>query len=84
MQFGCREAFDALVKKMHVASLQRQAPQSSPKSASTGHAFLPATSLTMSTADAAAMTEQLRHAQQAVNQEVTALLAFQSENIKVF
>lgn len=77
MWFERREAFDALVNKIHVASLQRQAPQSCPKSASTGHAFLPATLGTMSTADAAALTQQLRQAQQAVNQEVTALAACQ-------
>ncbi len=54
---------------MHVAELQSK-PPAMPKSADTGHAFVPATSRVMTLAEAAAMTEQLRHCEQAVNQEV--------------
>ncbi|KAL0043957.1 hypothetical protein WJX82_008849 [Trebouxia sp. C0006] len=66
---GAREAFGALINKMHVAELQSK-PPAMPKSADTGHAFVPATSRVMTLAEAAAMTEQLRHCEQAVNQEV--------------
>ncbi len=41
-----------------------------PKSADTGHAFVAANSRALTLAEAAAMTEQLRHSEQAVNQEV--------------
>ncbi len=54
---------------MHVAELQSK-PAAMPKSADTGHAFVPATSRVLTLAEAAAMTEQLRHSEQAVNQEV--------------
>ena len=54
---------------MHVAELQSK-PAPMPKSADTGHAFVPATSRVMTLAEAAAMTEQLRQSEQAVNQEV--------------
>ena len=54
---------------MHVAELQSK-PPALPKSADTGHAFVPATSRVMTLAEAAAMTDQLRHSEQAVNQEV--------------
>jgi len=58
-----------LINKMHVAELQSK-PPALPKSAGTGHAFMPATSRVMTLAEGAAMTEQLRHSEQAVNQEV--------------
>lgn len=65
---AAREAFGALINKMHVAELQSK-PLALPKSADTGHAFVPATSRVMTLAEAAAMTDQLRHSEQAVNQE---------------
>ncbi|DBA70881.1 TPA: hypothetical protein ACH3X2_011330 [Trebouxia sp. C0005] len=66
---AAREAFGALISKMHVAELKSK-PPALPKSAATGHAFVPATSRVMTLAEAAAMTEQLRCSEQAVNQEV--------------
>jgi len=58
---------------MHVAELHSK-PPAMPKAADTGHAFVPATSRVMTLAEAAAMTEQLRHSEQAVNQEVICFL----------
>lgn len=58
-----------MISKMHVAELKSK-PPALPKSAATGHAFVPATSRVMTLAEAAAMTEQLRCSEQAVNQEV--------------
>lgn len=58
-----------MINKMHVAELQSKSP-ALPKSANTGHAFVPATSRVMTLAEAAAITEQLHWSEQAVNQEV--------------
>ncbi|DBB00330.1 TPA: hypothetical protein ACH3X1_014153 [Trebouxia sp. C0004] len=66
---AARQAFGALINKTHVAELQSK-PAALPKSASTGHAFVPANSRVLTLAKAAAMTEQLRQSEQAVNHEV--------------
>lgn len=66
----CRAAFDALIGKMHVTTLQTQPPRVPPKSTGTGNAFLPATAKVPTLAEAAALTEHLRHRQEAANQEV--------------
>ena len=55
---------------MHVASLQSQPAASQPRSCATGHAFAPATARVPTVAEAMAMTQQLRHSEQAVCQEV--------------
>ncbi|KAL3138717.1 hypothetical protein ABBQ32_006471 [Trebouxia sp. C0010 RCD-2024] len=65
-----RAAFDALISKMHVVQLQTHAPRAAPKPSNTSHAFLPATAKMATVAEAVAMTEQLRHSQQAANREV--------------
>lgn len=55
---------------MHVVQLQTHAPKAAPKPSNTSHAFLPATARMAIVAEAVAMTEQLRHSQQAANREV--------------
>lgn len=55
---------------MHVVQLQTHAAKVAPKSSSTGHAFVAATSRMPTVAEAVAMTEQLRLSEEAANQEV--------------
>ena len=66
----CRAAFDALIGKTHVTTLQTQPPKVPAKSTGTGHAFLPATARMPTLAEAAATTEQLRQCQEAAHQKV--------------
>ena len=58
---------------MHVVQLQTQAPKAAPKPSNTSHAFLPATAKVATVAEAVAMTEELRHSQQAANRQVESI-----------